>query len=325
MTKKKSKRGSTKKKVLISIMIIIILLISGFFIAYNLLLGGINTVDMTDDNDELNISADLDKNIVNIALFGIDTRDDNYDGSRADTIMIASIDKIHKKIKLTSIMRDTYVSIPDNKYDKINHSYAFGGPALTVKTINQNFDMNIKNYVTVNFSALEKIVDAVGGVEIDVQANEVSSVKVSSSGLQTLNGSQALDYSRIRKVGNGDYERTERQRTVLESVVMKVLNSKSLPQTLSLIETLSPYIETSFKKTEMITLASTVFTSGIKEMEDTRLPLDDYSKGGLTNGVYYLKPNNLIDNVIYLHDFIYEKEEYVPTSTVHDISNEIMK
>lgn len=339
--KKKKKKGSTVKRVFITLLVLIVLLTSGFFLIYNQLLGDINSVDITDSAEELNISSELlqNKKIINIALFGIDTRDKDYDSARADTIMIASVDKVHKKLKLTSVMRDTYISIPGKKYDKINHSYAFGGPELTIKTLNQNFDMNIKDYVTVNFTALEKIVDAVDGVEIEIKSSEIESLnhnlqeldyvnntnsqKILSGGTQILNGSQAVAYSRIRKVGNGDYERTQRQRTVLQKVVTKVLNKKSLPHVLTLIETLSPYIETSLSKGEMIGLATSIFTSGIDGMEDARLPLDNHVKGGMWNGTYYLKPNKLVDNVAFLHNFIYEEENYIPSSTVKQINDEI--
>lgn len=340
MAKKKKKKGSVKKRIFITFFLIIVVLTSGFFFICDKFLGNINTVDITDDENELMIESKANKNdnIINIALFGIDTRNDDYDG-RADSIMIATLDKDHKMIKLTSIMRDTYVSIPGKKYDKINHCYSYGGPELTIKTINLNFDMNIKNYVTVNFESLEKIVDSVDGVEIEVSQSEIdnmdmyqveldriagnTSSRIKSAGTHTLTGRQAVAYCRIRYVGNGDYERTERQRKVLEQVVKKVLNDKSLSQALALIETLAPNIETSLTKTEMISLATSVFTSGIKEMKDTRLPIDGHAKGGTWNGVYYLKPNTLVDNVSYLHKFIYEDENYTPSEKVSEISNKI--
>ncbi len=335
--RKKKKKGSFLRKFLTFIFILVVLGISGAFVVSNVLLGDIDKVEISDD---LNISEELDKNknIINIALFGIDTREEG-DSGRADTIMVGTLDKEHKKLKLTSIMRDTYVSIPGKKYDKINHSYAYGGPELSIKTINQNFDMNITDYVTVNFEALEKIVDAVGGVEIDVKQNEIeqlniilneldiltdgSTEKISSSGLQTLSGRQAVAYSRIRYAGNGDYERTERQRTVLENIVNKVLNEGSLPQALALIKNLTPYIETSLSNTQMVGYATSLFSSGIRTMENARLPLDEYAQEGTWNGVFYLKPNTLSDNVTYLHEFIYEESGYIPTSTVSGISNEI--
>lgn len=334
---KRKKKRSFPRKFFTFIFILVVLGISGAFAVSSIFLGDIDKVEISDD---LNISEELNKNknIINIALFGIDTRDEGYSG-RADTIMIGTLDKEHKKLKLTSIMRDTYVSIPERGFDKINHSYAYGGPELAIKTINQNFDMNITDYVTVNFEALEKIVDAVGGVEIDVKQSEISSLnhniqeldnidgitseKVTSGGLQTLTGRQAVGYSRIRYIGNGDYERTERQRSVLENIVNKVLNEGSLTQTLTLIKNLTPYIETSLSNTQMVGYATSLFSSGIHTMENARLPLDEYAQEGTWNGTFYLKPKTLSDNVTYLHEFIYEESDYIPTSTVSGISNEM--
>lgn len=330
----KSKKNNIIKKMLLSLGIVVILSIAGSFYVTNIYLGGINIVKLTATEEELNIKPELADNssdIINIALFGIDTRADDYDGSRADSIIIASLDLKHKKIKLASIMRDTFVSIPGEQYDKINHSYAYGGPELTIKTINENFDMDIKDYMTVNFSALEKIVEAVDGIEIDVkdyeidEINECDSVtKVTTAGLQTLNGLQALSYTRIRYSGDGDYERSQRQRTVVQNVINKVLKNKSLPQALALIEILSPYTQTSLDKGELVSLGTTVFTSGTRTMEETRLPLDGQGTGGLWDGIYYLKPNTLSENVSYLHDFIYEETGYIPSPRVEEISNTIL-
>lgn len=322
------KNRSTGKKVLIGFLALVLLISAGGYYLFDKYLGDMNRVDISKNDEELNISPESSKKgneIINIALFGIDTRANDYDSAtRSDSIMIASLDKQHKKIKLTSIMRDTYVNIPDRGYDKINHSYAYGGPELAIKTINKNFDMNIKNYVTVNFSAMAKIVDAVGGVEIDVKDYEIKHIPgVDGTGLQKLSGDQAVSYSRIRYSGDGDYERTQRQRTVLENVITKVLNSKSLTQALALIETLTPNVETSLSTTDMVGLATDVFSSNIKTLENTRLPLDEYSKGGTWNGVYYLKPNTLVDNVKYLHEFIYEDGDYQASVIVNEISEGI--
>jgi len=333
-----NKKISERVKIVISLLLFVVLLVSGFFYIGNTFFGqeNTNTMESTENKGNQNIKSetankgvDESKDIINIALFGIDTRANDYDGSRADTIMIVSLDTANKKLKITSIMRDTYVNIPGEKYDKINHAFAFGGPELTIKTINENFDMNIKDYITLNFSAMEQIVDAVGGVDIDVKDYEIeyinsgSSAKVTAVGVQTLNGQQALAYSRIRYGGNGDFERTDRQRTVLQNIINKGLNNISLPQALSLIEILSPYIETSLDKGEVASLATSVFVSGISDIKETRLPLEDKSKGGIWDGVYYLKPKTLSDNVSYLHDFIYEQTGYVPSSTVEQIDEGI--
>lgn len=331
-----SKKKNKKAKILfIIVLVIVIIFASGFYYAYSRSLGSIKTDNITENKDELKIDSSVEKDtshdIINVALFGIDTSAGDYDGSRrADSIMIATLDMEHKKIKLSSIMRDSYVMIPDYGLDKINHSYAYGGPELAIKTINQNFDMNITDYVTVNYSALEKIVDAVGGVQIDVKSEEISRVRgITEPGLQNLNGKQALAYSRIRYVGDGDYERTQRQRAVLETVITKVINNQSLPQAFALpeawglIENLSPYINTSFDKSQMVSLTTSVMFSGIKTTEDTRLPIDGHSVGGIWDSVYYLKYDSLSENVINLHEFIYEDQGYTPSAPVEEISNVI--
>ena len=126
-------------------------------------------------------------------------------------------------------MRDSYVNIDGRGMDKINHAYAFGGPQLAVKTINSNYKLNIKDYVAVNFSTLPKLVDAVGGVDINIKDYELSELRdfgINSTGLQRLDGEQALMYARIRFVGNGDYERTERHRTILNSVFNKLMKQE---------------------------------------------------------------------------------------------------
>lgn len=329
--KKKNEMKKSKKIVIMGLVIATLLIFTGTY-AYSSYLGEIQTVKMTENEAELKIQPQVSSkadDIINIALIGIDNPADDYDGSRADSIMIASLDTTHQKIKITSIMRDTFVNIPGEKYDKINHSYAYGGPELTVQTINQNFDMNIKDYITVNFSAMEKIVDAVDGVDIDVKSYEVYGIndetddKISDPGMQTLNGEQAVAYSAIRYEGDGDYERTERQRTVLKNILEKVMSDKSLPQVLALIQTLGPYIQTSFDQGQMVNLATSAFTSKLENSENARLPLDGEAIGGLWDGVYYLKTDTLSENVIYLHEFIYEEPGYVPSLTVEEISSTI--
>ena len=283
---------------------------------------------LPDNNSDLGIADNTDnelkdKSITNIALFGVDSRDTNSDkGSRSDSIMILSIDKEHNKLKLTSIMRDTYVNVEGHGKTKITHAYAYGGPSLAVKTINQNFNMNIKDYVTVDFFGLEKIIDSIGGVQIDVDKDEIPVMNdyitgtskiektvptfVKSSGMQTLNGSQAVAYSRIRYVGNADYERTERQRTVLEQIIKKVEN-KGLSSFPSLLNTMLPYVETSMSKTSLLSTGTSILTKGITKVEQLRLPKDGYCKSQTINKVYYLVADlNAARSQLY--KFIYEEE-----------------
>ncbi|CEN82343.1 LCP family protein [Paraclostridium sordellii] len=175
---------------------------------------------------------------MNIALFGLDRRS-KEEKSRADSIMVANINFETKTINLVSILRDTLVDIKGHGKDKLNHSYAYGGPELSMETINLNFDLDINKYVSVDFFSLAKVIDIIGGVDINLKdyeanqinqnLNEINSIEklpketdyIQGSGLKNLNGRQAVAYCRIRKEGNGDYERTQRQRNVLKAILLK--------------------------------------------------------------------------------------------------------
>lgn len=241
--------------------------------------------------------------IVNIALFGIDSRSvTNSSNSRSDSIIIASIDKKHNKIKLTSIMRDTYVNISGKGYDKINHAYAFGGPELAIKTLNQNFGLDITDFVTVDFFGLEKIIDSIGGVTVEVKQNEISELNkyikesaniqkktptlITKSGMQKLNGMQAVSYGRIRKVGNGDYERTDRQRAIIISLI-NTLKGQGLSKTLKLATQCSSYVETSLSMAECIKLGTDIL-QGMSDfsVEQKRFPVN--GEGKTINKVWYM-------------------------------------
>ena len=224
LSKKTKKKKSIFFKIGISLLsILIILIVIGIGTFYSFF----NKVDKVKiDTTKLNINEkDLDKyqeikNIKNIAFFGIDAEDGQ--AGRSDAIIILTIDSTHKKLKLTSIMRDSYVNIEGHGMDKINHAYAFGGPELAIQTINTNFGLNIEDFVSVNFSSLPKIIDLLGGVDINITAEEVPHIQgIDIEGPHTLTGEQALSYSRIRYATGGDFVRTDRQRTVLNSLLSK--------------------------------------------------------------------------------------------------------
>src|SRR5699024_7564303 len=164
MQKKNRKKKKRNRKVIL--LFIIVAILGGSFGGFGYsILDKIESRKISQSDEELGISGD-NKNdtVVNIALFGVDSRDTEGMSGRSDTVVIASIDKKHDKIKLTSLMRDTYLDIPNKGMDKLTHAYAYGGPELAIKTINQNFDMNIRDYATVDFFGLEAIIDALGGV-----------------------------------------------------------------------------------------------------------------------------------------------------------------
>ena len=188
-------------------------------------------------------------------------------------------------------MRDTYVAIEGHSNTKLTHAYYYGGPQLAVKTINQNFGMNITEYATVNFQGMAEIIDAVGGVEIDISEAERQNANISiqeqaaygmepdyieKAGLQTLNGTQAVAYARIRYVGNADFERTDRQRKVMEQLFYKALDMNPL-QYPEFARKLLPYVETSLDIGEILGL-STIMLRDVS-MEQLRIPMNEHLIG----------------------------------------------
>jgi LCP family protein required for cell wall assembly len=255
---------------------------------------------------------------LNIALFAVDKRTVE-DAGNSDVIIIISVDQTTGKIKMASIMRDTYVKIDGKGMDKINAAYATGGPQLAIKTINQNFDMDIKDYMNVDFYSAAKIVDALGGVQVNVKPAEIpylnnfldelaiydkaSPVHLQEPGLQKLNGKQAVAYTRIRYVGNGDQERTERQRTVLIALFdqLKTAGQDAYP---IFSKVILPNIETSMSNMELLNFAGGIFYSKSKTIQQARFPLDEQAHGKRINNIWYLVTDLNVATAS-LHQFIY--------------------
>ena len=254
------------------------------------------------DEVEEKLSAYSDS-VINIALFGIDAEEGGV--GRSDSIIIATIDTTHKKLKLISIMRDSYVAIEGHGNDKLNHAYAFGGPQLAIKTLNENFDLNIDDFVAVNFTTLPKIIDMLGGVTIDITSEEVSHIPgIDAAGTYTLTGEQALAYSRIRYASGGDYVRTDRQRTVLSKVFEKVL-SINFTQYPSLLSEILPMVQTNLDYSEILNLGNEVLKMGVTTLEQERFPRDGYCEGKMIDKIYYLTFDKE-NTVQQLHDYIFE-------------------
>lgn len=298
MAKKKMKLWV---KVLIAILLIVILIVGGVYFYANSLIGKMDKEEL--NKDELGISNEVDqyensKDVKNIALFGIDTVDGM--AGRSDAIMILTIDKGNNKAKLSSIMRDSYVTIPGRGKDKINHAYAFGGAPLAIRTINENFKLNVDDFIAVNFSSLPKVIDKLGGIELNIteeertlmnkyinQVNKLDNANakaVQASGKQHLDGYQALAYSRIRYTSGGDQKRTERQREVLNALFSKAKQT-SITEYPSLLNEILPLIKTSMDSTEMISLGKSMATM---PLEQKRFPSDEDGKNSMINGVYYM-------------------------------------
>ena len=156
----------------ITVLVVAVGIVSSYFYSQ---LNKVKKVEIPKTNSELNISdnaAKQDDGIINIAFFGVDRRHKD-EASRSDALMILTLDKKHKKIKISSVMRDSYVNVDGHGMTKVTHAYAYGGPTLAIKTLNKNFDLNIKDYVTVDFFGFEKIIDSVGGVDINITPEEL--------------------------------------------------------------------------------------------------------------------------------------------------------
>ena len=302
------KRSKVVLWILGVIISILLVTIGGIYSYGNHLFNEIEKIEIDKSNvgikDEVEekLSAYSDS-VINIALFGIDAEDGGV--GRSDSIIIATIDTTHKKLKLTSIMRDSYVTIEGHGDDKINHAYAFGGPQLAIKTLNENFDLNIDDFVAVNFTTLPKIIDMLGGVTIDITSEEVSHIPgIDTAGTYTLTGEQALAYSRIRYASGGDYVRTDRQRTVLSKVFEKIL-SINFTQYPSLLSEILPMVQTNLDYSEILNLGNEVLKMRVTTLEQERFPRDGYCEGKMIDKIYYLTFDKE-NTVQQLHDYIFE-------------------
>ena len=224
------------------------------------------------DSDVLNNAK-----ITNIAIFGVDT--EAGDSGRSDATMIVSLDNEHNKIKITSIARDSLVHIPQrDTYEKLTHAYAYGGASLAVATINENFNTNIDDYISVNFSEMADLIDLVGGVEIDMseqELNHISKYTKDLSGLSvgkiTVNGEQAVAYSRIRYI-DSDYQRNGRQREVLNSMFESARKMKKTEYPAFIKKCLDLCV-TSLDYKELVSM-SAILTKSDLEFEQFSVPLE---------------------------------------------------
>lgn len=281
----------------------------------------------SDERDKMNSYRD-------IALFGVDSREGELEsGTNSDTIMVCSINKKTGEVKLVSVYRDTYLDTTDGHYRKCNSAYAIGGAQQAISMLNKNLDLNITDYATVNFEALVDVVDLVGGVDITLTEGEVEWLNgylvegrqvlgkdcedVPGPGLQHLNGMQALAYSRIRYIGL-DYERTERQRKVLEQVMQK-LSLTNLLEINKMVDIILPEISTSLSLTEILSIAS---KAGSYQMGETQGFPFDKTTADISAGDCVI-PVNLAANVSQLHQFLYGTENYQPSDVVQEISSNI--
>lgn len=275
--------------------------------------------DLSEDEMGIEIQDYHAKGIENIALFGVDTTDEEM-GGRSDSIIVVTLDHDRKEIRLSAIERDTYVTIEGHGKDKINHAYAFGGPALAVKTLNQQFGLNIKDYAVVNFSNMVKVIDALGGVWVDVPAAYLPEVNarlkndhakydqplvlIEESGRQLLSGVQTLTMARVRKSVGGTTVRASMHEMILEACFER-LKEKNILEYPNVAKTLLSLVKTTLKSGEVTSIAAKVVLSGYG-IRDAVFPLQqDWIGGNMINGIWYRTYNTETGNEN-IRNFIYQ-------------------
>lgn len=319
--KKKKRKGLKILGIIFLILVIIIAgIVVGAFSYINDKLGKIDYDNLSADEIEVNAGVEEKlSNYRNIALLGVDARTDTFDGTRSDCIIIASINEKTKDIKLLSVYRDTYLELTDRGLDKITHAYAYDGAKLTLSTLNTNLDLNITEYVTVNFDTVRTVVDAVGGIKMTVTDAEAKNINgISSAGTYNLNGEQALAYARIRKIDT-DYKRTERMRDVLTAVFNKV-KTLSIGELNDLVDTILPHVRTNIKSSEILALLPQVASYRIGDSVGW-----PYEVKGFTTPTWYGVPVTLEENVVKMHKELFDEKDYEPSEKVKEISNKIIK
>ena len=338
------KKGKVVKRVILIILCIILLTAVGAgvygFIFIKNKLNKINYVEV--DTNQIEINEEVKeqeklKGFRTIALLGIDSRSDDYGtGNRSDCIILAAINQDTKEVSLVSVYRDTYLKLTGRNLDKVNHAYSYGGPTLALSTLNTNLDLDIKEFVTVNFEAVVESVDAINGIELDITNEELkyinpyireinrvtkhSSKELTEAGEQHVDGVQALAYSRIRYTAGGDYKRTERMRTVVMKAFekAKTLNVKQLDE---LTDILLPKIYTNIESKEILSMIPEMVSYKVKE----NIGWPYKTRGATIGGIWYGPAITLESNVVKLHQEIYGQEDYTASKTVKQISNEIIR
>lgn len=340
----KIKKKNKGLKIFLRVLIVIIVIILGIAIAgYSFVHNKLSKMKTEYiDKTAIGISEEAKdslKGYRNIALLGIDSRADDYGtGNRSDCIIIASINEKTKEVKLLSVYRDTYVYVTENgnkKLDKITHAYSYGGAQNTLKSLNEALDLNITEYVTVNFDAVIAAVNALNGVEIDITSEElkyindyidatsqssgIKSSHLSKAGRQTVDGVQAVAYSRIRYTAGGDYKRTERMRTVVTAMAKKA-KTLSIGQLNKLADEILPRVSKNIENNDIIALIPSALSFNI--IESLGWP---YNVKGITTTAWYGVPVTLESNVIRLHKELFGQEDYKVSETVKEMNAAIIK
>ena len=302
---KHKKRGRKRRMSLLKKILLVLALLVALMVAdvYYLL-----TLYEYDDTNASSLAANTEDGMMNIALFGVDTRENNGEsGTRADAIMIMNVNPAEKSVRLVSLMRDSYVDVPGYGSTKLCHAYGYGGPQLMMQTLNENFDLHITEYMVVDFAQMASIIDAVGGVTVTLTEEELAETNkyiceycwengvpadvIEEAGEQKLNGVQAMTYGRIRK-GNtgGDWQRTERQSVVLNQVFSRATSNPV--RLLRFLHGLMPNIKSSMSKIDFVYMGLRTIVHGFPSMGHLRLPLDGEWQYGTRDGMSVIEFSN---------------------------------
>ena len=345
---RRRRRRSTLSRVMFALEIIVLVVLMGGLFVYAKL-GKLNHETINEEEIDVNESVtenQVMKGYTTIALVGIDSRDDKLKSDwNSDTMIIASINNDTKKVKLVSVYRDTYLCLGEdedenNSYGLANSAYCTGGAKKMLNMLNKNLDMNISDFVTVNFQAVAETVELLGGIDVEMKKEEVVHLNnycVETSevtgmdytpleeieGVQHLNGVQAVAYARIRKTSGNDFRRAARQREVIYKIVEKAKNS-SIATLNTVLDKIFPMIYTSLTEKEILSMGMNMLSYDIEDQ--TGFPFDhlygDTVKEAM-DGVDCVLPITLESNVIKLHEFLYTEDSYVPSNEVKTYSQEI--
>ena len=315
---RKKKSWSTTKKVVLSLVMVLVILIGTVLGFYKHIK---NKIYVKKEPSISNNDSEFKEveGITNVLLIGVDAR--NLDEPcRSDSMIIATLDNNNKKVKLTSLFRDTLVDIPGHGEAKLNSAYMLGGPELLIKTVKETYNVSIDKYIIINFWGFETIVDYIGGIEVDVKDYQLEELNkyigestggndcpVEKAGIQTLNGKQALSYARIRYNVGDEYERTDRQREVIFKVIEKLQNTKP-SKYLGVMNTMLEYIKTNIDPLEALNMAYTIYKFPSLDVEQLQIPLVALSETRNYKELGSVFLMDRLQNASILYNFIYENK-----------------
>ena len=315
---RKKKNWSTTKKVVLSLVMVLVILIGTVLGFYKHIK---NKIYVKKEPSISNNDSEFKEveGITNVLLIGVDARDLD-EPCRSDSMIIATLDNNNKKVKLTSLFRDTLVDIPGHGEAKLNAAYMLGGPELLMKTVKETYNVSIDKYIIINFWGFETIVDYIGGIEVDVKDYQLEELNkyigestggndcpVEKTGIQTLNGKQALSYARIRYNVGDEYERTDRQREVIFKVIEKLQNTKP-SKYLGIMNTMLEYIKTNIDPLEALNMAYTIYKLPSLDVEQLQIPLVALSETRNYKELGSVFLMDRLQNASILYNFIYENK-----------------